>query len=53
MRAPESWAARRASTMRVVDDGRPGAVIVALVVGLSHLGYDLRDALDPRNGSDR
>jgi peptide/nickel transport system permease protein len=32
---------------------RPGAVIVALVVGLSHLGDVLRDALDLRNGSGR
>ncbi len=29
----------------------PGAVIVALVVGLNLLGDGLRDALDPRNGS--
>ena len=31
----------------------PGAVIVALVVGLNLLGDGLRDALDPRNGSGR
>jgi hypothetical protein len=53
VRAPESWVARSASTIRLVDDGRRGAVIVAVVVGLSHLGYGLRDALDPRNGSGR
>jgi peptide/nickel transport system permease protein len=29
----------------------PGAVIIALVVGLNLLGDGLRDALDPRNGS--
>jgi peptide/nickel transport system permease protein len=28
----------------------PGAVIVALVVGLNLLGDELRDALDPRSG---
>ncbi|HLU55308.1 MAG TPA: ABC transporter permease [Pseudonocardia sp.] len=31
----------------------PGAVIVALVVGLNLLGDGLRDALDPRNGGGR
>jgi peptide/nickel transport system permease protein len=31
----------------------PGAVIVALVVGLNLLGDGLRDALDPRNGGTR
>ena len=31
----------------------PGAVIVALVVGLNLLGDALRDALDPRNGGPR
>lgn len=31
----------------------PGAAIVVLVVGLNLLGDGLRDALDPKNGSDR
>jgi hypothetical protein len=35
--------------MRLVEYGRLGAV----VVGLSHLRYGLRDALDSRNGSGR
>jgi hypothetical protein len=42
-----------AGERRLVDDGRPGAVIVALVVGLNLLGDGLRDALDPRNGGPR
>ena len=32
----------------LVDDARPGAMIVVFVVGLNLLGDGLRDALDPR-----